>query len=182
MRLLRLLVCGLLIIPGFSTADQTDTRLEDLFHILQQTDRPAVIRSTENEIWNIWMQHPNADVEKLMQLGIQRMNLENYNEALVIFNGIIDSYPDFAEGWNRRATLYYVVGNYDASIDDIEKVLALEPRHFGALSGLGLVYLQRNELAKAKQAFENLVEVHPNSPNAKQNLETVTESLKFNII
>ena len=110
------------------------------------------------------------------------MNYQSYTEALAIFNNIVEGFPDFAEAWNRRATLHYIVGNYEASIADIEKVLALEPRHFGALSGLGMVYLQQEELSKAKQAFEDLIDVHPNSPNAKQNLEIVNESLRFNII
>ena len=182
MRLLHLIVAGLFLTSLNSAADQTDSRLQNLFAVLQQTDDLALIRNTENQIWDIWLQHSNSDVEKLMQLGIRSMNLANYSEALTIFNGIVDSYPDYAEGWNKRATLYYAAGNYDASIEDIEKTLALEPRHFGALSGLGLVYIQRNELSKAKQAFENLVKVHPNSPNAKQNLKAVTDSLKFNII
>ena len=182
MRLLHLIVAGLLLTSLNSAADQTDTRLQNLFDVLQQTDDPGLIQNTENQIWDIWLQHPNTDVERLMQLGIRSMNFGSYNEALVIFNGIIDSYPEYAEGWNKRATLYYAAGNLDASIEDIEKTLALEPRHFGALSGLGLVYIQRNELNKAKQAFENLVKVHPNSPNAKENLKTVTETLKFNVI
>ena len=182
MRLLHLIVAGLLLTSLNSAADQTDTRLQNLFAVLQQTDDLALIRNTENQIWDIWLQHPNTDVEKLMQLGIQSMNFGNFNEALTIFTGIIDSYPEYAEGWNKRATLYYAAGNYDASIEDIEKTLALEPRHFGALSGLGLVYIQRDELSKAKQAFENLVKVHPNSPNAKENLKSVTDSLKFNVI
>lgn len=182
MRLIYLIVAGLLLTPLNSAADQTDSRLQDLFAVLQQTEDLVLIRNTENQIWDIWLQHSNTDVEKLMQLGIQRMNIANYTEALVIFNGIIESYPEYAEGWNKRATLYYVVGNYDASIEDIEQTLELEPRHFGALSGLGLVYIQRNELSKAKQAFESLVKVHPNSPNAKENLKTVTDNLKFNVI
>ncbi len=182
MRLINLIVAGLLLTPLNSAADQTDLRLQNLFAVLQQAEDLAIIRNTENQIWDIWLQHSNTDVEKLMQLGIERMNISNYSEALVIFNGIIENYPEYAEGWNKRATLYYVVGNYDASIEDIEKTLELEPRHFGALSGLGLVYIQRNELGKAKQAFENLVKVHPNSPNAKENLKTVTDNLRLNVI
>jgi len=182
MRLIYLIVAGSLLTPLNSVADQTDSRLQNLFAVLQQAEDLVIIRNTENQIWDIWLQHSNSDVEKLMQLGIQRMNISNYTEALVIFNGIIESYPEYAEGWNKRATLFYVVGNYDASIEDIEQTLELEPRHFGALSGLGLVYIQRNELSKAKQAFENLVKVHPNSPNAIENLKTVNDNLRFNVI
>jgi len=141
-----------------------------------------IIRSTENQIMEIWLQHSNSDVEELMQMGTQRMNGRLYSEALLIFSRIIENFPNYAEAWNKRATLYYIAGNQDASIADIEKVLALEPRHFGALSGLGLVYIQQEELSKARQAFEKLIAVHPNSPNAKQNLRAVIESLRLNII
>ena len=182
MRLLKIIILTILLIPAASNGDHTDSRLDDLFLVLLQTEDLPLLRSTEGEIWAIWFEHPNADVERLMQLGVQRMNYQSYTEALAIFNNIVESFPDFAEAWNRRATLHYIVGNYEASITDIEKVLALEPRHFGALSGLGMVYLQQEELSKAKQAFEDLIDVHPNSPNAKQNLEIVNESLRFNII
>ena len=128
------------------------------------------------------MEHSDDDVEALMLLGTQRMNMQYYSDALAVYSEIISAYPDYAEAWNKRATLYYLAGNLDASIDDIEKTLELEPRHFGALSGLGLVYIQREELQKAKTAFEALIKVLPQSPNAKQNLEMVNQSLRLSII
>ena len=126
--------------------------------------------------------HPNNDVEQLMQMGVARMNDNRQPEAMLIFNELIGSFPKYAEAWNRRATLHYLLGNYEESISDIENVLALEPRHFGALSGLGLVYLQINQLTKAKQAYEALIEVHPKSPNAKENLRKINEDLRLNVI
>lgn len=170
----------LLVSPAW--ADQSDPRLEALFEVLQQSTNFNTIRTTENRIWEIWLQHANEDVEQLMSLGTERMNLQRYNDALLIFSQVIESYPDFAEAWNKRATLYYIVGNYEASLSDIEQTLALEPRHFGALSGMGLVFIQRQELAKARDAFEELIRVHPNSPNARENLELINERLRFTII
>ena len=163
-------------------ADQSDDRLIDLFSVLQTTESVRDIAITESQIWEIWLQHANADVQQLILVGTQRMNAQRYAEAMVAFNRLTESFPDYAEGWNKRATLHYVLGNLDASVSDIEKTLELEPRHFGALSGLGMVYIQRKELNKAKQAFESLIEVHPNSPNAKQNLELVKEQLRFSVI
>jgi tetratricopeptide (TPR) repeat protein len=128
------------------------------------------------------MEHLDADVEALMLVGTQRMNMQYYSDALAVYSEIIKTYPDYAEAWNKRATLYYLAGDLDASIDDIKHTLALEPRHFGALSGLGLVYIQRNELQKAKDAFETLLQVHPQSPNAQQSLEMVNQSLRMSII
>lgn len=163
-------------------ADQADDRLDDLFATLQETGNARTIQITESQIWEIWLQHANADVQELMLVGTQRMNAQRYAEAMVVFNRLTESFPDYAEGWNKRATLHYVLGNFDASVNDIEKTLDLEPRHFGALSGLGMVFIQRKELSKAKRAFEDLIEVHPNSPNAKQTLELVEEQLRFSVI
>ena len=163
-------------------ADQTDNRLDALFATLQETQNVRTIQITENQIWEIWLQHANADVQQLILVGTQRMNAQRYAEAMVAFNRLTESFPDYAEGWNKRATLNYMLGNLDASVSDIEKTLELEPRHFGALSGLGMVFIQRKELSKAKRAFEDLIEVHPNSPNAKQNLELVEERLRFSVI
>lgn len=165
-----------------SAADQTDEDLSPLFQQLQITQDPLTLRQVENQIWELWLQHPNPDVERLMLLGTERMNAQAVSDALLIFSQVIESYPDYAEAWNKRATLYYMLGDLDASIIDIEKTLALEPRHFGALSGLGMVYIQQKELVKAKQAFEELISVHPNSPNAQSNLDVVNESLKLNVI
>ena len=163
-------------------ADQTDERLGDLFATLQNLENGRTVQTIESQIWEIWLQHPNADVQQLMIVGTQRMNDQRYAEAMVVFNRLTEIFPDYAEGWNKRATLHYVLGNLDASISDIEKTLELEPRHFGALSGLGMVFIQRKELSKAKKAFQDLIDVHPSSPGAKQNLELVEEQLRFNII
>jgi tetratricopeptide (TPR) repeat protein len=177
-----LLFATLLSFSASMLADQTDGRLNELFATLSSSSDMTTIRSTENEIWEIWFAHPSNDVEQLMQMGVARMNGNRQPEAMLIFNQLIGSFPSYAEAWNRRATLHYVLGNFEESISDIENVLSLEPRHFGALSGLGLVYLQMNQLAKAKQAFEALIEVHPNSPNARENLKKISEDLRLNVI
>ena len=182
MRVASTVLVYMLLAPSSAAADQTDPRLDSLFGGLRVSSDLATLRAAENKIWEIWLQHENSDVEELMQMGIQRMNRQRYSDAMLIFNQIITSYPDYAEAWNKRATLQYMVGNFDSSIADIEKTLELEPRHFGALSGLGLVYIQRNELNKAKEAFENLIRIHPNSSNARQNLELVIERLQSNLI
>ena len=176
------LMLAIALTSNLLQADQADDRLDDLFATLQEPGNPRTIQITESQIWEIWLQHANADVQELMLVGTQRMNAQRYAEAMVVFNRLTESFPDYAEGWNKRATLHYVLGNLDASVNDIEKTLDLEPRHFGALSGLGMVFIQRKELSKAKRAFEDLIEVHPNSPNAKQTLELVDEQLRFSVI
>ena len=163
-------------------ADQTDERLNGLFEQLLLVSNPVVLRATEDLIWEIWLEHENTDVQQLLTLGTEAMNRRQFSEALLIFSQIVKNFPDFAEGWNKRATLYYLVGNTDASIEDIKRALELEPRHFGALSGLGLVYLQQGKLALAEEAFLELITVHPNSPSVQDNLRLVREQRTANVI
>lgn len=163
-------------------ADQTSPQLDDLFARLQFTRDEQQLRFVENAIWQLWMQHDNSDVESLLTLGTRRMNAGQFPAALLIFNELTTSYPDFAEPWNKRATLYYLLGDFESSLADIEQTLALEPRHFGALSGAGLIHLQREDLNKARSAFETLLEVHPHSASGRANLQLVLERLRRNVI
>jgi tetratricopeptide (TPR) repeat protein len=98
--------------------------------------------------------------------------------AIVSFNRLIARSPDFAEAWNRRATLHYLMGNDAASIKDIEQTLALEPRHFGALSGLGLIMMRNQRPGVALRSFEAALELHPHLPAARAHLEPLRELLE----
>lgn len=165
-----------------ASADQNDAQLDVLFEALTETSDTMLLSQIESRIWSIWYQHADENIEAMLTTGDQLMNAGYHGDALRVFNAVIERQPGFAEGWNRRATLHYLMGNLAESISDVEKTLELEPRHFGALSGLGLVYLQRNNLTKAREAFENLLTVHPNSPAARQNMERVMEALRTQFI
>ncbi|MFQ5902310.1 MAG: tetratricopeptide repeat protein [Candidatus Binatia bacterium] len=106
------------------------------------------------------------------------MSRRNYEEALVSFNKVVEADPDFAEGWNKRATVYYLMGEFVASVRDIERTLTLEPRHFGALSGLGLIYLALGEDRLALEAFEAALKVNPHLPGAQAHAEEVRWRLR----
>ncbi len=162
--------------------DQNDPRLNALFETLAQTTNPELLTQVENRIWSIWYQHPDQNAEELLSAGERLMNAGYYGDALRVFNSLVNQHPDFAEAWNRRATLHFLMGNLDASIEDIDRTLQLEPRHFGAISGLGLVYLQQENLVSAREAFENLLRINPNSPAAQQNLQRVLEQLRTRFI
>ncbi len=177
-----LLTVFVLWLPSSIKADQNDIRLNGLFEALSQTDNIDLLTEIENRIWAIWHEYSNENVQSLLLTGIDYMNRQYADEALAIFNRIIQQYPDYAEAWNKRATLHYMLGNLDASISDIDRTLELEPRHFGALSGLGLVYIQQQNLLKAREAFENLLKVHPNSPAGIENLNRVNEAFRLNFI
>ena len=101
-----LTVAALIFYSNLVPADQTDDRLETLFITLSSSSDKQVIRSTENQIWDIWFAHPNSDVERLMQIGVQRMNANRQSEAMIIFSQLVVNFPDYAEAWNRRATLH----------------------------------------------------------------------------
>ncbi|MGD9536572.1 MAG: tetratricopeptide repeat protein [Alphaproteobacteria bacterium] len=149
-----------------AAADQNDPRLEALFMALQSASDPGEIGAAEQAIWGIWMESGDGDIDRLLHQGSVHMSLRSYGAALGYFNEVIERRPDFAEGWNKRATVYYLMGEYAKSIADCEKVLALEPRHFGALSGLGLIYAQLEDDARALQAFEQALRVNPHLRNA----------------
>lgn len=166
----------LLALPGFAVADQRDNRLDGLFQIVQQSDDADVIGVAENRIWEIWLQHDNEQTERRLLEGIAAMD-SNPGKSLRIFTELTEEFPDFAESWNKRATLYYLYGQYAQSTSDIEKTLALEPRHFGALSGLGLVYLAQNQYLKAIAAFEAVLLITPHNDGVRNNIEMINKQL-----
>ncbi len=114
----------------------------------------------------------------LMGQGIRLMRQGEHDDALAKFDAIVELAPDFAEGWNKRATVYYMIGDYDASVIDIVKTLELEPRHFGALSGLGLIYDAIDKPAGALKAYRRALAVHPNLGHARRRIEELKKILK----
>ena len=175
-----LTTCLFLLLPaGLCQADQNDTRLDGLFNTIQQTESAKVANKAVGNIWEIWLQNDNKQTQERLAQGIAAMD-QHPREALFIFNELIIDVPEFAEGWNKRATLYYLIGDYEASVSDIERTLELEPRHFGALSGLGLVYLAQQKFVKAKAAFEAALLIHPHSGSIRRNIEMVDNYIRRN--
>ena len=117
-------------------------------------------------------------LELLMNRVIMRMGNQEYGEALRLLDAIVTISPEYAEGWNKRATVYYLLGRYEDSISDVEKTLVLEPRHFGALSGLGLIYNRLDEDAAALDAFERALKVNPHLGQAKQEVKRLRGRIK----
>ena len=161
-----------------SEADQTDPRLDELFDKLQAAPDTRSAAPIELAIWNIWVQHDDRVITTLMGQGVAAMARRDYSSALRTFDQMVKLAPDFAEAWNKRATVHYLLGNYRESLADIEKTLALAPRHFGALSGRGLVYIALEEEEKALQSFEQALAVHPNMEGARQNAEVLRKKVE----
>lgn len=163
---------------GSAAADQKDARLPDLFAQLKAAADPMAASEIEAKIWTIWLEANDPAIDKLMSEGSDAMGLQKFGTALEKFNAIIAQKPDFAEGWNKRATLYYLMGNYEQSLADIDHTLELEPRHIGALSGLGLVNIRMEREEAAADAFKRVLVIDPQNGSAKTNLEIIEEILK----
>ncbi|OAB56119.1 hypothetical protein AY599_27880 [Leptolyngbya valderiana BDU 20041] len=156
-----------------AAADQDDPRLKRLFDSLQTTTSSINAQGLTNAIWLVWLEHEDPQVVERMQSGMRAMQRENYYLALAIYDDLVDRVPDYAEAWNKRATVHYLLGNYQQSLDDIERTLELEPRHFGALEGRGLIYGELGLEEEALQAFERALEVNPHLPGATRRAEEI---------
>ena len=149
---------------------------DDLARALRDTDT-AVREAASAALWEVWLRSGDAEVDALLQRGIALVGVDRLSEAVTLFSEVIARAPGFAEGWNKRATVYYLLGEYDRSLADCEEVIRRNPIHFGALSGFGLNYLQKGDLERAAQYFERALAVNPNLVQLKAVLEQIYETL-----
>jgi Flp pilus assembly protein TadD len=171
-----LLIC--LLTPVSLLADQNDPRLEDLFAELKSETDIYRANTIADRIWQIWLINEDSQANSMMQRGIAQMNSNSIRAALDTFDRLVTLKPNFAEAWNKRATIYYQIGEFDASLRDIDEVLKLEPFHFGALSGRGLVYMGKEDYFMARGSFLTLLEVYPAMPGVKNNVEMLEQVLR----
>lgn len=175
--MLRLLLCCALLLPCAARADQNDPELKDLFALLRKAPDEAAALTLEAEIWEHWFTHKDPAIQTLLDTGSAQMAREDFQSALTTFTRLIQQAPEYAEGWNRRATLHYLMGNYPASEKDIQQTLKLEPYHFGALSGRGLVKLALRDLKGARAAFLSALEVNPMMGGVRGNIAMIDAQL-----
>ncbi len=154
-------------------ADQNDPRLPGLFDRLRATASAEEAADLRDQIWQIWFAAGDPEVDNLMELGDRAAAAGQLGMAVAIYDAVIERRPEFAEGWNRRATVLYMGGAFDRSAADVAQVLLLEPRHFGALSGLGLINTARERFDEAIAAYERALAVDPHLPGARINLDTL---------
>ncbi len=138
-------------------------------------DDVLVRQAAEQALWYIWHRSGNTEVDAHLQMGMVAMQRGALQQAVDIFTDVIERLSDFAEGYNKRATTYYLMQDYDKSIADCDRTLELNPVHFGALSGAGLCYLGLRNLHKALEYFERAVAVNPNLPQIKQYIEDINQ-------
>ncbi len=159
-----------------SVADRPDAaekaaRLDALFSRLRRAGDYHSALQFEQQIWSEWLIYDGADIDRQMTDARTAMSAGDPLTALNILDRIVVQAPDYAEGWNKRATVLYMVGRHDESLQDIDKVLALEPRHFGAISGIALIMLAKGDNEAVLEAVDRALSIHPNLPGAAQLIE-----------
>jgi len=158
-------------------ADQNDARLAQLFTQLRATKDKAEAARLTRTIWAVWFEARNPAVRELVLRGQTHLRLRRIAVAAELFNHIVKIAPDYAEGWNRRATVRYLLGNYQGSLRDINRTLKLEPRHFGALSGRGLVLIKLGRHRAAIAAFKAALAINPHLDSARLNIRALRKKL-----
>jgi len=172
------LVVGIVFI--FSTAvfaDQTDERLDGFFSTLQNSDNEGEVQTAEASIWEIWFDSGQAEIDLLMEEAGSNVQAGNLTYAESLYSQVIEKLPEFSEGWNRRATVRFYQNDFDGSLEDIRQTLILEPRHFGATWGLGMILGARQDLLGAIAAFERLLEIKPKAHDVRARLEQLKQKL-----
>ncbi|MGH7354052.1 MAG: tetratricopeptide repeat protein, partial [Candidatus Rokuibacteriota bacterium] len=137
-------------------------------------DPDGVVRAlAERALWAVWSRSGDADVDRLFQRGLAEMRHGEAETAARTFGEVIRRRPEFAEGWNKRATVYYLFGEYGKSLADCDEVMKRNAFHFGALSGYGLIYLKLDQPARALEYFERALDVNPNLDQVRETIEVL---------
>jgi tetratricopeptide (TPR) repeat protein len=144
-------------------------------HLFDEDDR---IRGTaEAAIWRIWGRSGDAAADRLFERGLEQMRESRLRGAVDIFSRVIDMRPAFTEAWNKRATVYFLLGEDDLSLQDCDEVLKRNPQHFGVLAGYGQIYLRKGELQRALDYFEQALAINPNMPGVQASIDALREIL-----
>ena len=149
-----------------------------LLHERLRDDSELVRGYAEQALWALWSRSGEAAIDALMARGVDEMQAGRHAQAIASFSEVIRKKPDFAEGWNKRATVYYLAGEYARSIADCGEVLKRNPRHFGALSGLGQIHFQLEQYEESLAWFRRALEVNPNMLGVEMNIQGLEALLK----
>jgi tetratricopeptide (TPR) repeat protein len=158
-------------------ADKT-RGLDFLFGALKAAPDEASAKHVEARIWALWMQTPSDTAALLMVRAKAAMDAQQIDVALKLLDAVVKLRPDYVEGWNRRATLYYLKNDYAHSLEDIEQVLVREPRHFGALAGLGMIMQDIGDEKRALDAFRKALAVNPHLEKVPELVKTLSEKVE----
>ncbi len=163
-------------IGKLTPAQQRAVRLDQLFGELHQQGVGENAVQAETEIWRLWAKNDSPTAEALIANASIAMAVQDYDASEQILIQLIETYPTFAEGWNRRAILYFAMKRYDASLIDIGHVLELEPRHFGALAGKGMILRAQGKHDEALAAFKEALAMDPHMETVKAAIKDLEKS------
>lgn len=172
-----LLISVAFMSPSLLQGDQNSDALPALFDELLEAEDASIAARIESRIWREWLDAPDDVSGELLSRLNNAMQARDAALALELADELVETAPDFAEAWNKRATLHYLNGDDDLSVADIGQTLALEPRHFGAISGLGLIFVRKGDPEAALEAFEKVLSISPASRNARRSAESMRREL-----
>ena len=158
------------------TLQDTGT-MADVPRLVQALRDPdyAVRALADQALWEIWSRSGNQEITRLFETGTHALSQGRWSDAVAAFTKIVERDPSFAEGWNKRATAYYLMGEYQKSLADCDEVMKRNPLHYGALSGYGMIYLQLDQPVRALEYFERALAVNPNLDGVRNTAERLRE-------
>lgn len=159
-------------------ANHGDAGDAPLLHERLRDESPFVRSFAEQGLWLLWTRSGDPGIDALMARGTEQMQAGEYAKAIETFTAVIKGKPEFAEGWNRRATVYFLAGLFAESIADCGEVLRRNPLHFGALSGMGEIHVQLEQYEEALRWYRRALEVNPNMPRVELNIKSIEEMLR----
>lgn len=171
------LIFGLGVQIAASPASAQTQILDELFAELLIADENTW-EDVEKKIWSEWSKSGSKAMDHLLERGRAEMDKGDVDKAIGHFSALIDHAPEFAEGWNARATAWFVADRYGLSISDIRQTLILEPRHFGAMAGLGMIMERMDRPEAALRIYQEAEKIHPNRPDVKAALERLKDKVE----
>ena len=178
MKKIFIIILSILLNINFLYADDRSSELNHLFNELKIKDKNLSFE-VEQQIWKIWSTHPNNNrLTSMLAAGSNFMDNNEYSKAVEIFTKVIDLDPTWAEAWNKRATVLYIIGEFEKSQNDIDQVLKLEKRHFGALAGQGLVNIELENYEKALESYKEAMRIYPSMNSPKIMIKQIKELIQ----
>lgn len=163
--------------PGTPVVAKAENPLDTLFSELKRERNEKAAERIASRIWDAWNRSGSASVDLMMLWSQQAIEAKKYDVALDFLDQVVTLQPDYAEGWNRRATVHFMMQNYRKSMADIERTLELEPRHFGALSGMAQIMAATGRDEFALQAWQQVLDIYPMLRNAQNEVSRLSEEL-----
>jgi tetratricopeptide (TPR) repeat protein len=179
MRILAAIATVLALLSPAFAEDMSKSReleLDKLFGSLHQANATSDTSKIESDIWAIWAHNDSATAELLLRQAVAAMNAHEYDAAEKTLIQLVETYPDFSEAWNKRATLYFMENRFDASLIDIEHVLDLEPRHFGALAGKAMILRAQHKNIEALKVLREAQAVNPHMQSVIQAIKDLEKA------